>query len=312
MSAARPGLPADVGGAPASRSRSLIVNADGFGFGAGATQGILDAIADGGPITSVSVNANFPEVARVAELVRRFPNVSVGVHLNPVVGAPCLESKAIPTAVGPDGLLWNERFRSLWKAGRIRPEDLEAEFDEQIRRLKELAGDRLTHLDSHQNTHLSYFDLFLRLARRWRIPFIRTNASLIGLESPHPARARLLAYLARPHIAIGHLYRRLQMRRAAKAGLKMADRLVVVGYGGKGNKSVSENWRRVFRNLPKGTYEIYCHPAYPDETLRRWATYYAEPRRRELEILRDPALRAEAEAAGVRLVSFLELAEARP
>jgi predicted glycoside hydrolase/deacetylase ChbG (UPF0249 family) len=177
--------------------------------------------------------------------------------------------------------------------------------------VKDLAGDRLTHLDSHQNTHLSYFDLFLRVARRWKIPFIRTNASLIGLESPHPSRARFLAYVSRPHVAIGHLYRRHQMRHAASAGLKMADRLVVVGYGGRGNKAVAENWGRVFRNLPEGTFEIYCHPAYPDETLRRWAVYYAEPRRRELEILRDPALRAEADAAGVRLISFLDLREAR-
>jgi predicted glycoside hydrolase/deacetylase ChbG (UPF0249 family) len=257
------------------------------------------------------VNANFPEVSRVAELVRRFPAVSIGVHLNPVVGAPCLDPKAIPTVAGPEGLFWNERFRPLWRAGRIRVEELEAEFDEQIRRVKALAGDRLTHLDSHQNSHLSYFDLFVRLARKWAIPFIRTNASLIGLESPHPARARFLAYLAKPHVALGHLFRRYQMRAAGNAGLKMADRLVVVGYGGEGNKAVAENWKRVFRNLPEGTYEIYCHPAYPDGTLRRWAAY-AEPRLRELEILRDPALRAEAVSAGVRLINFLDLRETQP
>ena len=45
-----------------SSRKRLIVNADGFGFGPGATQGIIDALREGKFITSVSVNANFAEV----------------------------------------------------------------------------------------------------------------------------------------------------------------------------------------------------------------------------------------------------------
>ena len=288
-----------------SRKR-LIVNADGFGFGPGATQGILEAIDGGGPITSVSVNANFAEAARVRELVERHPRVSIGVHLNPIVGEPCLAPAAVPSLVQPDGSFWNGQFRARWRSARIRRRELETEFDEQIRRVKALAGDRLTHLDSHQNSHLFYFRLFLRVARKWRIPFIRTNASLIALEAEDPRRARRAAYLRRPDVALGHFYRRRQMRRAVRCGLRMADRLVAVGYGGVGNKAIPENWTRILRNLPEGTYEIYCHPGYPDAVLRRWATY-AEPRRQELEILRTPALRCAAAEAGVQLISFLEI-----
>ena len=86
----------------------------------------------------------------------------------------------------------------------------------------------------------------------------------------------------------------------------MADRLITVGYAGTGNKAVAENWDRILRNLPRGVSEIYCHPAYPDETLRRWATY-TEPRVRELEILRGPRLRELARTLGIRLVSFHDL-----
>jgi predicted glycoside hydrolase/deacetylase ChbG (UPF0249 family) len=290
--------------------KRLIVNADGFGFGPGATQAILDAIEGGGPITSVSVNANFPDAARIGELVAGHPRVSVGVHVNPIVGAPCLSPSAVPSLIRPDGSFWNERFRRHWRSGRIRESELEAEFDEQIRRVKAVAGVSLTHLDSHQNSHLSYFGLFLRLARKWKIPFIRTNASLIGLEAENPRRARRTAYLRRPHVAVVHWVRCLQMRRAARAGLGMADRLVTVGYAGVGNKAVAENWRRVLRNLPEGTYEMYCHPAYPDAVLREWAGY-TEPRLAELEILRTPALRQTAVEAGVRLIGFLDLQEER-
>jgi len=97
------------------------------------------------------------------------------------------------------------------------------------------------------------------------------------------------------------------MARARAMGLRLADRLVTVGYAGTGNKAVEQNWRRVFRNLPAGLSEIYCHPAHPDDTLRRWATY-TEPRARELEILRDRRLTELARTEGVRLVSFFELA----
>jgi len=172
--------------------------------------------------------------------------------------------------------------------------------------VKALAGARLTHLDSHQNSHLLYFDLFIRLARKWSIPCIRTNASLICLEAPDPVRARRRAYLRRPTVWLAHAYRRLQMRRAAAAGLRLAQRLVTVGYAGVGNKARMENWIAVLRNLPEGTFEIYCHPAYPDEVLRKWASY-VEPRVEELQVVSNPELRKRAARLGIELISFVDL-----
>ncbi len=287
-------------------ARRLIVNADGFGFGGGATQGIFDAMAAGGPITSVSVNANFAEAGRTRELVNTHPAVSIGVHLNPIVGVPMLGPKAVPSLVAPDGSFFGAAFKQLWRRGKIKRRELEAEFDAQIGFVKALAGARLTHLDSHQNSHLHYFDLFLRLARKWSIPCIRTNASLICLEARDPARTRRRVYLRRPAVWLGHVYRRFQMRRAAAAGLRLAERLVTIGYAGEGNKARRENWIAVFRNLPAGTFEIYCHPARPDEVLEKWASY-VEPRAEELRVLSDPALRGAAVGLGVKLISFADL-----
>jgi predicted glycoside hydrolase/deacetylase ChbG (UPF0249 family) len=287
--------------------RRLIVNADGFGFGPGATQGILDALAGGGPITSVSVNANFPEAERVKELVARHPALSVGVHLNPIVGSPCAPPKSVPTLVGENGEFHGKRFYELWRRGQVSLGDLEHEFDAQIRSVQSFLGDRPTHLDAQEHSHLLYFDLFLRMAAKWNIPCLRTNASLIGLESPRPRSARLRAYLRRPHVYWGHAYRRFQMSRARRRGFRMAERLVTVGYAGTGNKTVLANWVHVLRNLPAGTFEIYCHPGYPDAVIRRWSTTYAEPRLAELGILRTPELRDVATQENVELISFREL-----
>jgi predicted glycoside hydrolase/deacetylase ChbG (UPF0249 family) len=286
-----------------SGSKKLIVNADGFGFGLGATRGILDAIREGQFISSVSVNANFPEVERIRDLVSEFPHISIGVHLNPMAGRPCLPPKQVPSLVGNDGCLQNEKFPKLLRTGAISINELEAEFDAQINRVKTLAGSRLTHIDSQGNRHLDYFDLFLKVARKWGIQRMRNNASVICLEAPRAEWSRLKVYLRKPHIWLAHTYRHLQMRKARSAGMRMAERLVTVGYSGIGNKANPESWARILRNLPAGTYEIYCHPAYPDETLRRWSVYYTE-RAQELAILRNKELCNVARHAGVEIVSF--------
>ena len=283
--------------------RRLIVNADGFGFGPGATQGILDALREGKFISSVSVNANFPDAERLRELVTEFPGVTIGVHLNPMVGRPCLPLSQVRSLVGPDGFFHADNFPKLLRKGFISREELEAEFDAQIRKVKQLAGDRLTHLDSQANGHLGYLDLFLSLAHKSGLQRMRNNVSIICLEASNPNLSRLKTYLMKPHVWLAHRYRRYQMAKARRAGMRMADDLVTVGYAGTGNKSDLGNWLRVLRNLPSGTHEIYCHPAYPDETLRRWS-YYSDDRARELNILRSPELRDAAKKFHVEIISF--------
>ena len=282
------------------------MNADGFGFGAGATEGIFHALREGGFISSVSVNANFPEAERVRDLVNEFPHLSIGVHLNPMVGRPCLPASQVRSLVDRDGNFLHHGFLGKLRSRKIDVDELDAEFDAQIAAVRTLAGDRVTHLDSQANSHLEYLDLFLTLARKWNLRCMRNNASLICLEADAPEASRRLAYLRRPHTWIAHRFRQHQMRKARAAGMQMADMLITVGYAGVGNKTRAENWERVLRNLPNGTYEIYCHPAYPSDTLQRWS-YYREERARELEILRQPRWRDLAGSLGVDIISFYAL-----
>ena len=288
-----------------SSARRLIVNADGYGFGDGATRGVTDAI-EGGFVTSISVNANFVDIEQLPVLLDAHPGLSVGVHLNPLVGRPCLPADRVPSLIGADGFFHHHDFRRRLRSGSIDMNELNSEFDAQVERVRHLAGNKLTHLDSQAHSHLWYFDLFVNLAHRWRVTRIRTNASLICLEAPRPRLARAVVYVSKPHVWAAHQYRRWQMRRARYHGLRSADRLVTVGYGGVGNKTHMDNWLRILRNLPAGTFEIFCHPAYPDETLRRWS-YYQEERSRELNVLRRSELRKLATELGVQLISFAEI-----
>lgn len=288
------------------QSKRLIVNADGFGFGDGATKAILELLDCGGFVTSISVNPNFSQAVQVTDLVRRHPGTSVGIHLNPLVGRPCLPPERIPTLVDDRG--WFNRqifFRRLW-SGKLSLKELKAELIAQAERILALVGEHVTHLDSQGNSHLHYFGVFLSVAKELGIARIRNNASLICLESPQPRKARARVYLRRPHVFVVHMYRRWQMLEARSRGFRMVDRLITVGYAGVGNKTLIDNWLRVLRNVPDGTYEIYCHPAYPDDTLQRWARYCNE-RRQELEVLRNSLLWEEALRNGVRLINYHQL-----
>ena len=288
-------------------NKRLIVNADGFGFGTGATQGIFDALEEGKFITSVSVNANFQEAERVSELSSKYPHISIGVHLNPMVGKPCLHPQRVPSLVGQDGYFHGHKFTGLLRKNMTSLDELEVEFDAQISKIKDLVGDHITHLDSQGNKHLIYFDLFLKLAQKWGIKRIRNNAPLICLESLTPFCSRIVAYLKHPHLWIVHKYRRYQMLKARKLGIRMVDNLITVGYAGTGNKTNPDNWERILRNMSSGTYEIYCHPAYPDKVLRRWALYYCEERLEELTLLRKDWLANVAKYSDVKLISFNDI-----
>lgn len=288
--------------APAG-GRRLIVNADGFGFGLGATQGIVDALREGEFISSISVNANFPMIEQLPAVAAEFPALSIGVHLNPLVGRPCLPCSEVPSLVDGQGMFRNHEFFRLIHFGRISKQQLEAELDAQIKRVVGLVGHRVTHLDSQANCHLSFLQTFIGLAKKWRLPRMRCNSSLICLEAEKPSITRRRVYSRKPHTWMAHLYRRHQMRVARQRGMRMPDRLITVGYAGLGNKTSAQNWVRILSNLPRGTFELYCHPAYPDETLRQWSSYLEE-RRQELEILRARDLKEMAARLGIAIIPF--------
>jgi len=289
--------------------RRLIVNADGFGFTEGVNRGILETFACG-VVQSTSVLANFPPIEELPELHRRFPEVSVGVHLNLSVGRPVLDASQIPTLVGSDGRFRPDFVRALLR-GRIRSAEMKAELTAQIRRILDL-GVSPTHIDGHQNKHLypPFFRVALQVARELGIPCMRTHRRYL-YTGARSARS-LFGYYARHPRQVGtHLAGRLFSRWAEGTGLRLADRLITPGYIGGDHKSSLDTWCRLLADLPEGWNEIYCHPGYPDDALREHATY-VEERRQEIDVLCDPRVREVALAKGVEFVSFHELIGAGP
>jgi predicted glycoside hydrolase/deacetylase ChbG (UPF0249 family) len=132
----------------------VIVNADDFGRTAAVNRGIRQAY-ERGIVTSASLMVRQPGASDAAEYARAHPELSVGLHLD--LGE---------WAYGADG--WS----AVYELPAETPEAITTETQSQLERFRELLGMNPTHLDSHQNVHLSepVRSIAIELARELGVP----------------------------------------------------------------------------------------------------------------------------------------------
>lgn len=288
--------------------RYLIINADGYGITRGINRAIEECIAFG-TVRSLSANVNFPCAAELSRLVREYPFLSVGCHLNPIVGCPILPPEEVPSLVNEKGEFFYKSFRQRFTQGHIRVEELRAELMAQIRRTAELAGDNFTHVDFHMGLHRlpRLYPLFLEVALASGVGRIRTHRYILGLERSRSRWWHLLTLCHSPKRVPKYLYNLCLRRQAQARGLAMPDAWIEIFAMDKHPERISvENYIAVLQNLPEGYFEFVAHPAYVDEELRRWATY-VEPREREREVLLSLRFREALTSSGVQLAGHRDI-----
>ena len=289
--------------------KHLIVNADGYGFTTGVNRGIEETV-ERGIVTSISANSNCTAIEDLPSFVERFPHVSVGVHLNPVVGPSISDPSRVRSLVDSDGeFLGGRELTRRLLMGRIDSGELERESRLQIERVRAMGVD-ISHLDSHQNCHLypQYFRILLALMREQRIPCMRTSSQLALAESPHPSRAARRYWIRQPKRLLTRIGAEVEMVQARRQGAVMADRLMSTSR--MGYKGVQAHWSQLLRNVPKGWNEVYCHPGFPDEQLQRYSTY-VELRQHEVDVMTSAETHREIERCEIHLRTFHDLARHR-
>ncbi|MBV9212120.1 MAG: ChbG/HpnK family deacetylase [Actinobacteria bacterium] len=288
--------------------KRLLVNADGYGFTRGLNRGI-EEVLENGVVRSISVNANFDAAWDLKDLVARHPDVSVGVHLNPVVGRPIADPADVPTLVDTEGYFHWDDFTPRLQRGAIDLAELAREMGLQIERIQGMVQ-TVTHLDGHQDRHVwpKFFGVFLDLADRYGIERMRTHARLVGMEYERRRTWAARYYATNPRRAAVQLFGRYLMGKARRRGLRMCDRRLTIDATSEHVRSrMLETWIQVARACPSGTNEIVCHPGYVDDDLRRWAKKTLEQREDERRALGDPRLRAAMEENGIRLITFHDI-----
>jgi len=285
--------------------KRLIINADDFGFTFGSNRGILEVLA-AGVVRSISVISNFPAVEEVPLVAERLPDVSIGIHLNLSVGRPVSDPAEVSSLVDESGHFWYRRFPQKALLGKLRTGHIRKELRAQIERLKSF-GVKISHWDSHQGRHLylPFFKVALEVAAEHNIKKMRNHRRWLYSDEANATRKALRFYLTHPRRFGSFVYCRGLMRYAKARGMQMADYLLCPGAYDYG-RGKADTWRKIFKFLPAGTSEIACHPGYPDETLRAYATMI-DNRIKEAEALRDKSLLQAAEDFGVELINFWQL-----
>jgi predicted glycoside hydrolase/deacetylase ChbG (UPF0249 family) len=274
-------------------SRLLVVNADDLGLTAGVCRAVARAHTDG-VVTSTSVLAVGQAFDQAAAVLRDHTALGLGAHLA-IVGEdpPLLTAREVPTLVDRTG-----RFPLSYRtvvargvAGRIDPADVAREFRAQLERVRGI-GRPLTHLDTHQHTHLwpAVAGVVVDLAVEAGIGAVRLPGS--ARRGPLGAGVRVLA---------GRLRGRL-----ASAGLRTTDSYAGLDEAGRLDaRGLGEALRRAAR-ADADSLEVNAHPGEAgDPDLHRfdWDYRWAD----ETTMLTDPATRRQVRAQGFRLGTFAEL-----
>ena len=286
--------------------RCLIINTDGYGFTEGISLAIEECI-DFGTVRSISANVNFGHADRLANLVRKHPDISVGCHLNPVVGEPVLPAEKVRTLLDEHGQFLYKKFQRRFLSGKIRLVELQAELTAQLHKTRDLAGDAFSHVDFHMGLHRlpGLYKIFLDVVEKSGVGRIRTHKYRVGLEHKLP-RLRHALFLFETFSRIPkYVYILWLRKKALEHGLAMPDLWVGISHTEPKTLTIA-NYLMMLKNMPSGINEFVAHPGYVDGDLGRWSTYLT-PRALEREILLDPRFRTALYDSDIRLIGYRDI-----
>jgi len=286
--------------------RLLIINADGYGFTAGISRAIEEAV-EFGTVRSLSANVNFPHADNLPKLVGKHPEISVGCHVNPIVGRPVLSPGKVPTLVDENGEFFYKSFMRRYFRGKIKLAELRAEMAAQLEKTRDLAGDAFSHVDFHMGLHRlpGLYAAFLDVVEKSGVGRIRTHKYRVGLEHTFP-RLRHSLFLFETFTRIPkYVYIMWLRKKALERGLVMPDLWVGISHMEPQNLTV-ENYLMMLKNMPRGINEFVAHPGYVDDELKHWSSYH-ESRTLELEVLLSPRLRDALYSPDVKLIGYRDI-----
>lgn len=253
-------------------TKRLIINADDFNLTPGVSRGILKA-HDEGIVTSTTVLINLPLSGNTIREAEKRKKLGLGLHLNVTLMRPLNRPSVIRSLVKSDGS-FKRPSDYLQKSPSIK--DLIKEYNSQIQLFQKSFEKKPDHLDTHHHLHdlPVFFQAVSYLAKKWKIPMRRSRIFQMDRFAYETKRLKTTDYL------FGNLDARFYWQK--------------------------EPFMGVLENLPEGTGEIGCHPAFLDSELRRISSLQ-DARAIELKLFSDKKLRKTASELGVELIRFSEI-----
>ena len=282
-------------GLPLARRR-VIITADDYGLCASVNRAIEECL-DVGTVTATCVMVNMPARDDAAELRRRFPRASLGLHWTLTQGAPVAPPDVVRTLLDEHGLFLSPtEFKRRWRRGLVDPRQVEIELEAQYRCFVGLAG-QPDFWNSHQyiNVWPPVFAVFIETALRLGLTVMRNNYAVIVPVSS----AVWLCLAARPVYLLKRLAKGFYAARAVNRGMQMPRGLIHVPTG---DQNVVEIERILTHPKLCGSdapVELMVHPAVALEPALFGDMQ--DSRLIEYLILRDPDLLGRLNLAGIEL-----------
>ena len=278
--------------------KKLIVNADDFGLHTLINQGIIKG-HQGGFITSTSIMPSADAFDEAVALAQDNPQLGIGIHLTLVGGVKSVlpQSKIASLLDGegrflPDYVAFAKRFYT----GGVKISELEAELRAQIE--KALASKlNLTHIDSHQHTHVlpGINGLVRKLCNEYNIK--RERIPKEGYTFSGGFAAGLGRKIGRCGLSF---CADLARAGAARDGIRYPDYFFGMLAGGHLNAELVGN---IIRALPDGVSEIMTHPGLETAPLAKlYAWHYTWET--ELASYLDEGNKALIKENNVQLINF--------
>lgn len=248
--------------------KKLIVNADDFGLHPDINKGIIKGFQQGF-ITSTSLMTSAPAYSEAVELAQANPALGIGIHLT-LVGsvAPVLPVSKVPSLVDEQGLFLPDyvAFAKRFYTGGVKMGELEAELRAQIERAL-AANINITHIDSHQHTHVLPIinGLVVQLCCDYKIKRIRIPREDYFFSGGFKTGAG--RFIGRAGLSF---CASMAADNAQRAGIKYPQHFFGMLAGGNLNEALVGN---IIKVLPDGVSEIMTHPGVNAGELGRQFTW---------------------------------------
>lgn len=281
--------------------KQLIVNADDFGLHPLINAGIIKGHQEGF-ITSTSLMPSAPCWQEAVRLAKENPRLGIGVHLTLVGGVPSvLPKEKVSSLLDDDGLFLPDyvAFAKRYYSGAVKRSELEAELRAQLERALS-CGVNITHIDSHQHTHVlpGINSLVLKLSNEYNI--IRVRIPKEGYLFTGGFQTGVGRLIGRSGLSF---CADMAALRADSLGLRHPQHFYGMLAGGHLNAQLIAN---ILRQLPEGVSEIMTHPGLDSVALGEafsWQYHWRE----ELDAYLDAGNKALLKELGIEPVSFAAL-----
>jgi hopanoid biosynthesis associated protein HpnK len=288
--------------------KSLIVNADDFGYSGRVNAAVLRAHREG-ILTSASLMVAEPGFEEAVALARAHPSLGVGLHVATTYDHPLLPPAEIPALAGRDGKFGHDPFLTGLRYAFSRPAQaqLRREMEAQFARFA-ATGLPWSHADGHQHFHLHpvVWTHFLDLCDQYGVHRIRLPRE--SLRAHLRVHGQTPAFNTLASLVLNVLSRRclrLFKARRSRDGKPFFVCDQVYGNYQTGNMT-TDYTVRILEQMESPCSELYFHPGAPHARLLPPDKFHDGIEDVELAALLAPEVRAQVESLALKLCTYAQ------